>query len=328
MDAEVEALYRSAIARFDAGDGPGALANCQRVLAVEPAHAAAFNLLGVLLAERLDHAGAVAAFSRSLAVRLHSSSAWHNLANSLDQLGRLDEARAAYAKARELDPALVEAQFELAALGGAAAPAAAPARYVERFFAAFASRYDEHLAGLDDQGPALIEQALRQLGSARPRYPVVVDLGCGTGRASAVLRPLAERLIGVDLAPAMLAKAQALGTYDELVCEGLLSYLERSPGSADLLVAADVLSYVGDLEPVLGAARRALKADGIVIFTAEAAAEFTGYELDRSRRYRHSLSYLEDTAKLQGFSGKSQAVQLRTEPAGPVQGFVFVLDAG
>ncbi|MFO0896980.1 MAG: methyltransferase domain-containing protein [Pirellulales bacterium] len=328
MDAEVEALYRSAVARFDAGDGPSALAHCQRILEAEPAHAAALNLLGVLLAERLDHAGAVAAFSRSLEVRAHSSSAWHNLANSLDQLGRLDEARAAYAKACELDPALVEAQFELAALGGAAAPAAAPARYVERFFDAFAERYDEHLAGLADQGPALIGQALRQLGPARARYPVVVDLGCGTGRASAVLRPLTERLIGVDLAPAMLAKAQDLGTYDQLVCAELLSYLERSPGSADLLVAADVFTYLGDLEPVLGAARRALKADGIVIFSVEAAAEPTGYELDRSRRYRHSLRYLENAAKLQGFSWKSQPVRLRVEPAGPVQGFVFVLEAG
>jgi predicted TPR repeat methyltransferase len=317
-----------AVARFDAGDGPGALALCQRLLEVEPDHAAALNLLGVLLAERLDHPGALAAFSRSLGVRPNSSSAWHNLANSLDQLGRSDGARAAYAKACALDPALVEAQFELAALGGAAAPAAAPARYVERFFDAFASRYDEHLAGLEDQGPALIERALRQLGPARSRYPVVVDLGCGTGRVSAVLRPIAERLIGVDLAPAMLAKAQALGTYDELVRDELLAYLERSPGSADLLVAADVFTYVGDLAPLLAAARRALKADGIVIFTVETAGEPTGYELDRSRRYRHSLSYVESTAKLQGFGCESLAVRLRVEPAGPVPGFVFVLEAG
>ena len=76
MDPEVEALYRTAVERFDAGDGSGALVVCQRLLEVEPDHPAALNLLGVLLAERLDHARAVAAFSRSLGVTLPMQ--WQN----------------------------------------------------------------------------------------------------------------------------------------------------------------------------------------------------------------------------------------------------------
>ncbi len=35
----------------------------------------------------------------------------------------------------------------------------------------------------------------------------MLDLGCGTGAAGALLRPAATRLVGVDLSANMLAKA-------------------------------------------------------------------------------------------------------------------------
>jgi len=327
LDADIETRYQAAVARLDAGDLPDALAMCQSILQAQPDHAAALNLLGVLSAELLDHEAAVAAFSRSLGVRPNSSNAWHNLANSLDQLGRLDEARDAYANACRLDPGLVEAHFELAALGGAEPPTKAPRRYVERFFDSFAKRYDEHLASLDDQVPQLFEQALRRLTPRRAHFPLVVDLGCGTGRLAPVLRPLATRLIGVDLASAMLAEAHGRGLYDELVQAEMIAYLEQSQATADLIVAADVFTYVGDLLPALSAARRSLKPDGFVIFTTETSAGSRGYELDRSRRFRHSTVYVENLAKQQGFACKSQSVQLRVEPSGPVLGTLFELQA-
>jgi predicted TPR repeat methyltransferase len=34
----------------------------------------------------------------------------------------------------------------------------------------------------------------------------MLDLGCGTGLAGAVFRPFVERLVGVDLSPAMIAR--------------------------------------------------------------------------------------------------------------------------
>ena len=42
----------------------------------------------------------------------------------------------------------------------------------------------------------------------------ILDLGCGTGLAGAVFKPLAARLDGIDLSPAMIEKARARGIYD------------------------------------------------------------------------------------------------------------------
>ena len=44
----------------------------------------------------------------------------------------------------------------------------------------------------------------------------ILDLGCGTGLAGLAFQPLAARLDGVDLSPAMIEKARARGIYDHL----------------------------------------------------------------------------------------------------------------
>ena len=44
-------------------------------------------------------------------------------------------------------------------------------------------------------------------GDAGPRQLSILDLGCGTGLAGAAFKPLAARLDGVDLSPAMIEKA-------------------------------------------------------------------------------------------------------------------------
>ena len=45
----------------------------------------------------------------------------------------------------------------------------------------------------------------------------VVDLGCGTGLVAAGFAEMADRSTGIDLSPAMIAKAQASGASAEVV---------------------------------------------------------------------------------------------------------------
>ena len=62
------------------------------------------------------------------------------------------------------------------------------------------------------------------------------------------LRARVDNLTGLDLAPAMIAKAQERGVYDALIVGDATALLASSPQAAfDLIVAADVLAYMGEV---------------------------------------------------------------------------------
>ena len=63
-----------------------------------------------------------------------------------------------------------------------------------------------------------------------------------------------DALDGVDLSPPMIAHARRKGCYDRLE-DGDIARFSRRRAGADLLIAADVLVYLGDLAPVCAASR-------------------------------------------------------------------------
>ena len=76
--------------------------------------------------------------------------------------------------------------------------------------------------------------------------------------AARLLKPRTDRLTGIDLAGGMLDRARALGVYDRLERAEAVAWLEANAETFDLIVSADVLVYIGDLDPLFAAARRAL----------------------------------------------------------------------
>src|SRR6185295_18689835 len=98
---------------------------------------------------------------------------------------------------------------------------------------------------LNYRAPRLLAAAL--VASGR-RYAHALDLGCGTGLAAPELRPLADRMTGVDLSANMLAQARARGLYDTLLQADALEFLAAREDSFDLVLAADVFIYVGALD--------------------------------------------------------------------------------
>ena len=153
----------------------------------------------------------------------------------------------------------------------------------------------------------------------------VLDLGCGTGLAGAVFKPRSRRLDGVDLSPAMIAKARARQIYDHLTVGDLESAL-AAPGPAyDLILAADTLVYLGDLAAVFGGVGARLKPQGYFLFTTEAKTG-EGFELGPKRRWRHSDAYLRAAAGLAGLqvAGIVSATP-RHEANQPVDGFAVAL---
>ncbi len=219
-----------------------------------------------------------------------------------EKLGRRDEATEAFRRALEADPSdMLGAAARLSLLGGAKTPDALPRAYVTRLFDSYARRFDAHVVGaLAYRGPHLIVAALDDAAPGR-RFAKALDIGCGTGLMGAAVRDRVARLEGVDLAPAMIAKAREPGLYDALEAGDAVRRLQNSPPCAfDLILAADALCYFGDLRPVFAGCRRALADDGIFAFTVE-TFDGVGFRLLESLRFAHASAYVEDTACSAGF---------------------------
>ena len=322
--ANVQANYGAALA--EAGQLPEAIARMQAALNMAPDDAMTWRNLGQAMMAGGAAAAALGPLERAVALAPGAPEAWLALAHARREAGDAEGARAAAQRVLERAsraPALAEnARFLLAALGEGALPDRAPAAYVRELFDQFAPRFDAELEGaLRYQTPALLAEALAAQGAGG----TVLDLGCGTGLSGVALKPVARRLEGVDLSPRMLDAARARGVYDALHEADLLAFLPRRRAAWDVIAAADVLNYLGDLAPVLGAMRAALKPGGTAAFSIE-TGEAAPFALGQGMRYRHAAAHVTQLAEAAGFTVlAAQACTLREEKAAAVPGALFVL---
>jgi predicted TPR repeat methyltransferase len=322
-----DAWFHKAGALGQLGRHQEALASYEKVLALGVLPAGETWLRHGQTLQALDRpAQALASYDRALAADPGLAQAWSNRGGILREMKRSEEAAEAFrqAMAHGADPELH--RYYLASVSAQPVPATAPAHYVETLFDDYADQFDAHLVGLlGYRAHSTLTRHLAALG--RAPFRSTLDLGCGTGLCAPFLKPMTQRLEGVDLSSQMMDKAKALGLYDRLVHADIVDYLQGTDERYDLVTAADVFIYVGDLAPVFAALDRAMEASGLFCFSAECAAdEGIDFELLPSLRYAHSERYLRKLAGQHGFD----LVQLihapiREDQRAPIQGmFVYL----
>ena len=338
--AEAEAQYRMALKlvpeNADAWNNLGAVIRAQGKVdeaidayqcatELSPNHADAFQNLGNALKAAGRFEEALTAYRQAIEIDPKHCDAHLNLGRALYRFGRLDEAALVYSKWLEIEPENPVAQHMLAACRGDAVPDRCSDAFVRESFDAFARSFDEVLQRLDYRAPKLVADALSaQCGSGDGTLQVL-DAGCGTGLCGPFLRPFSRRLIGVDLSPKMLEKAQHRNGYDELHAAELSAYLKQQAARFDLVVSADTLCYFGRLDDVLTAAAGAMKPAGTLIFTLERSADPTeqDFTLHPHGRYSHRQAYAEAALDRSGFEVVSiRQETLRKEIHQPVHGLL------
>jgi len=300
----------------------------EAALAAEPENPAIQLHLAQTLA-RLDRLpDALALAQRLQASQPQSSAAWALCGNLLKDLGRAPEAAAALRKAIELGADDDALRYLLASLEGGLAPTPPqpPAAYVAALFDSYSDGFEEHLVQrLQYRVPQTLIEPLAILGNT---FSAALDLGCGTGLCGALLRPMCQRLVGVDLSAAMLAQAKGCALYDELHQTDVAAFMQSTPERFDLLIAADVFIYIGALETLFVAARRILLPGGCFAFSVEEASSDVDYELRQTSRYAQSERYLLNLAKQHGFEiERSKRSSLRLDQNMPVPGLYLWLRA-
>jgi predicted TPR repeat methyltransferase len=260
------------------------------------------------------------------------ATAWFALGAIRDRLGDRAGAVAAFTEARDADPEDYHgARLQLARLGAGEAAPEMTETYVRRLFDQYAGRYDAALVDhLAYRGPAILRGAVETVVQAAQRplhFDAILDLGCGTGLGGAAFRPLTDRMVGVDLSPAMIAQAEAKGIYDRLITGNIADCLaeETAAGSHyQLILAADVFVYVNDLKPILAAVAQLLPPDGLLAFTVETHAR-DGVKLLPTLRFAYGEAYLREAIAEAGLAVlQLSAAAVRTEKGVPVHGLVIV----
>ncbi|MGY8903673.1 MAG: tetratricopeptide repeat protein [Burkholderiales bacterium] len=272
------------------------------------------------------HEQAIASFDRALALDATLITAWSHKGSLLRELHRLPEAATCFEKALALGADPQVHGFFLASVRGDAAPSTAPREYVEFLFDDYADEFDQHLTQmLNYQAYRVLVEQLAKLGSRR--FESALDLGCGTGLSAPLLKPLVAQLDGLDLSGGMLAKARALGLYRELVHADVVDYLSTTSRQDDLVFAADVFNYIGELAPVFEGVTRVLTPGGIFCFTVELAAPGTVQtQLLPSLRYAHAESHVRALASRYGLSVlQALTLPLREDQRQPVMGLYVYL---
>jgi predicted TPR repeat methyltransferase len=327
-----EAHNNLGLVQRDLGALERAVTCFETALELQPENAAAWLNLGTSLT-RLKHADRAVEVCRQLcAMSPDMAEAHFALGLALELAGLQDAALGELEEAVRRKPEAAEWRYHLAARRGCTAPPIAPAEYVASLFDAYAARFDEHLRGnLQYRTPEYIRQAV-EIKAAEGQLDVL-DLGCGTGLCGELFRSAARRLVGIDLSAEMIRAAESRDLYDELHVTDIVGFLRGREEEFDIILAADVFVYVGDLAETFDLVRGALKSAGRFAFSVEAAEEVdespetADYHLSATRRYVHSLNYLRRLASAFAFiEAYAELLPLRTQAGANVLGWVVVLD--
>lgn len=277
-----------------------------------------------------DHVAAIDLLEQVLELVPHWPAAHFALGQSYLALQKHAEARAAFAQAHSFDPDdELGASLHLARLAQAT-PDHAPQAYVRALFDQYAGRFDHHLVqALAYKGPQLLRAALQEVCATMNRpfaFTHALDLGCGTGLAAHEFKDCVRLISGVDLSPAMIAQAERSQYYHHLETGSLQDFLERqADASCDLILAADVFVYMGDLSAVFEQAHRCLQIQGLFAFSVQTGGT-EGFALGEDLRFSHAPDYLRKLAHQHGLQMMIlQESSTRLDRGQPVAGLICVL---
>lgn len=291
MPNDTQTLFNLGVIETELGNTDSAIQYYQKAVHINPDFFAAHNNLGVLFIAKEHIAFALRHFQEAL----------------------------------RLQPDHPSIPYTIKALSQSERLLSAPSDYIKSLFDAYADHYDEHLlTALDYQIPAQFQRILEKTGLT-PGSLDILDIGCGTGLSGVMAKSFAKSLTGVDLSEKMLEIARDKSIYDTLTCADLTSFLSDKKSAYDLVIAGDVLVYIGKLDLLFQEIHEALRKNGLFLFNAE-ISERDDYTMNQSGRFSHQKKYIETLAKQNHFAVLHyEKAVTRLQNNEPVYGHLYLL---
>lgn len=282
-----------------------------------------------MLAEGGDYAAAAELMDQALEIAPEWAAGWDLLGSFHEKAENVAGAISAWRRLEALDDdGVFGARLKLAAHNAGAAGEGTAVSYVEALFDQYAPQFEHSLVDklgyrVPEMLDALVVEAMAAMGIER--FSKAIDLGCGTGLMGEKLREKVDFLEGVDISAAMIAETARKGIYDNLQKAELVAALNARRAEADLMTAADVFIYCGDLQPVLAALVPALKPGGLVAFSLEAHDGEEALFLRPSLRYAHGVAATRDALVVAGLEVlRFETATLRQDRGAPITGILVL----
>jgi len=336
-----------------------AIACYDKALSLKPDYAEAWSNKGNLFKELKRYDEALIHFDKALSLKPDYAEGWCNKGKVLHALKRYDEALAHYDQALSLQPyeagyfyqksltnialdqyaIAVEnledaikykfsleghAEYVLSALKPENGLKPMPINFVTELFDGYAGSFDKHLIDtLKYETPKNLLELLNP--SINDKFEIL-DLGCGTGLMGGMLKPYASKIVGVDLSTEMLSRAELTGTYDKLIVDDILEFLNKCNDKFDLVVSADVFIYIGELSNIFINLSRVIKPSGLFCFSVEKNASSSFALSPKTLRFSHSKEYIDELVSTHNFIIQRILERpIRQENHVDIDGYCFLL---
>lgn len=298
----------------------------RRAVELQPGRAVPHCNLGRVLYGQGRYENAREEYERAIAADSGYFEGHFGRGQALCELGDRGAAIESFKTAFGLKPDLTEAKYYIASLGDRTASEADRHDYVAGLFDQYAEKFDHELVDrLKYSTPEHIFSAVQAVLPAETSTYDILDLGCGTGLCAPLFRPLAKRLVGVDLSSKMIDKARQRDLYDEVAVDDVITFMQGQASAYDIILAADVFVYIGELAATFQAARSTLRSKGYFVFSTETCPG-EGFKIRGSGRHAHSKQYIHALAARCGFDLIHETdCDLRLEYGKPVAGTVYTL---
>ncbi|AAX74411.1 hypothetical protein P053_00793 [Brucella abortus 01-4165] len=255
----------------------------------------------------------------------------YNRALALEKAGDFDAAAKAYEEVLQIAPDdHGGAAVRLASMGRGAVPLKAPDAYVATLFDQHAEMFDTIL--VDQLGydvPLQLREMLLEMDDAF-NAERMLDLGCGTGLSADALDDMAAHKTGVDISENMIEVAYEKGDYDALFVGEAVRFLESTEEENwDLIVATDVLPYMGELERFFAGVAEHLNSGGHFGFSSETLDDNRlagrAFVVGDYQRFAHAQSYVRAMLDSHGMDCiRCEDITVRSEQGAPVPGHLYI----
>lgn len=168
------------------------------------------------------------------------------------------------------------------------------------YHTALAADYDRNQPHFRAENIERVESIIQEMAAATGGGSLV-DLGCGTGFLINIAKTYFDRVVGVDLTPAMLERVDTSGGNVEL-CLASTEAVPLEAGAFDACTAYAYLHHLYDVRPTLGEAARLLRPGGRFFS-----------DQDPNRAYWQHLEGLNGCADLAGFVEREVTAVTRTD---------------
>ena len=247
----------------------------------------------------------------------------YNLAGIYNLSGNKDHAIKHYEISLEYDPNNVSALHMLNAIQGNNTDSA-PEEYVGNLFNLYASSFEDDLVNnLQYNIPNKLAALTKEIYPGK-KFRHALDAGCGTGLCAVAFKNSTDKITGIDLSTEMIKKASEKNLYDQLLTGDVNKIMTSLESKLDLIIAADVFIYLGNLNSFFKVSSKLLENNGLLVFSVENSEK--PFELRPSGRYSHSHSYLEHLSKIHNFKIiASRNSQIRKDMGKWIDGSIYLL---